>query len=105
MKKCYYIVHDREGRILALMPAAAAETKDGVQVGWRPLAGVNQFVAEVQLTAAHARLPPQEFIEQYLVRLNAKAGVATLHRRPLRLAAESAITSKRGQAARHRHSS
>ena len=72
MKNRYHIVHDSEGRILALVPAAAFAMRDGIQVGWRPVAGINQFVAEVQLTAAHARMTPQELIEQFQVRIDAK---------------------------------
>lgn len=81
MKKRYHILHDGEGRILALMPAAATTTRDGVQVGWRPLAGINQFVAEVILSATHARMSSQELLDEYRVRLDANAGKATLLRR------------------------
>ncbi len=84
MRKRYHIVHDSEGRILAMMPVVATELKGGIQVGWRPVAGADQFVAEVQLTATHARMNPQELLDHCLVRLDAKAGTATLRRRPIR---------------------
>lgn len=93
MKRCYYIVHDSEGRILALVPTAAVEARNGVQVGWRLVAGLNQFVAEVQLTAAYARMTPQELIEQCLIRLDTKKGIATLYRRTVRPAAQQAKKS------------
>ncbi|MDR4480824.1 MAG: hypothetical protein R3B37_13905 [Nitrospira sp.] len=84
MRKRYHIVHDSEGRILAMMPVVAAELKDGIRMGWRPLAGAGQFVAEVQLTATHARMNLQELLDHFLVRLDAKAGTVTLRRRTIR---------------------
>ena len=91
MKTGYYVVHDNEGRILALVPKAAVAAKHGVQVGWRPVAGINQFVAEVQLTATYARMTPHELIEQCAVRLDAKNGTATLHRRTVASTTKKAI--------------
>ena len=103
MNKCYYMVHDSEGRILALVPAAAVAARNGVQVGWRPVAGINQFVAEVQLTAAYARMTPQELIEQCVVRLDTKNGTATLHRRTVRPATKKAIKATGSQPSSRRN--
>ena len=103
IKKRYHIVHDHEGRILALVPADTLATRDGVQVGWRPVAGINQFVAEVELTAAHARMTPQALIEQFLVRIDKKKGSAVLRHRTVRPIAEKAIKTKPLRATRRRH--
>ena len=102
MKKRYQIVHDAEGRILALMPASALATRDGVQVGWRPVAGINQFVVEVTLTAIHARLPSHELLEAYRVRLDANSGKATLLRRTVSPRANRMSTDRRSPTAGRR---
>jgi hypothetical protein len=103
IKKRYHIVHDCEGRILALVPAAMMVMRDGIQVGWRPVAGINQFIAQVQLTAAHARMTPHELIEQCLVRVDGKKGTASLLRRMVRPAARKAIKEKPSAASRRRN--
>jgi hypothetical protein len=98
MKTSYYVLHDNEGRILALVPNAAVSAGHGVQVGWRPVPGVNQFVAEVRLTATYARMAPHELIEQCAVRLDRKNGAATLHRRTVASTSKKAV--KKGTASR-----
>jgi hypothetical protein len=98
MKTIYYVLHDNEGRILALVPKAADSAGHGLQLGWRPVPGVNQFVAEVRLTAAYARMAPHELIEQCAVRLDRKHGAATLHRRTG--ASTSKKAAKKGTASR-----
>ncbi len=98
MKTGYYVVHDSEGRILALVPKAAVAARHGVQVGWRPVAGINQFIADVQLTAAYARMTPHELIEQCAIRLDTKNGAATLHRRTVRFHSEE-VSQERGSIA------
>lgn len=95
MKIRYYILHDSEGRILAVVPAAGVEMKDGIQVGWRPVAGVNQFVAEVELAAAHARVAPQELIAEFRVHLNAKNGGTRIRRRTNRDSATKGSSAER----------
>ncbi len=97
-KACYHVVYDREGRILALVPVALTVMSDGVQVGWRPVAGLNQFVTEVQLTAAQARVAPQELIDQFQVRFEHTQQNATLHRRRLRPAATGVSKARRSNA-------
>ena len=95
MKTRYHIVHDNEGRILALVPAAAIAMRGGIQVGWRPVAGVNQFVAEVELAAAHARVAPQELIAEFRVHLNAKNGGTRIRRRTNRDSATKGSSAER----------
>jgi hypothetical protein len=102
MKKRYHIVHDAEGRILALIPAAAPATREGIQAGWRPVAGLNQFVVEVTLTATHARMPSHELLEAYRVRLDAKSGKAALVRRTVSPRANRTSTDHRSSTAGRR---
>lgn len=77
----YHIVHDRDGRILALAPAGAVEVRSGVQVGWRPVAGLHQLVTEIDLSPEHARVGPSELLKKFEVRTDAKTGKARLQRR------------------------
>jgi hypothetical protein len=100
MKIRYYFLHDGEGRILAVVPAAGVEIKDGIQVGWRPVAGVNQFVAEVELAAAHARVAPQELIAEFRVHLNGKNGSARIRRRTIRDTAAKGSSAERSPTSR-----
>jgi hypothetical protein len=77
----YHIVHDGEGRILAMVPAGAVETSGGLQLGWRPLPAINQFVTDVRLTPALARIAPREILDEFVVRSGGNRGTGRLRRR------------------------
>ena len=77
----YHVVADRAGRILALLPARATRVGGGVELGWRPVAGARQVVAEIDLTDEHTGLSPQEMIEAFALHVDRKTGRARLKRR------------------------
>jgi len=80
----YHVVADRAGRILALLPARAIRVAGGAELGWRPVAGPGQHVAEVELTGEHAGLGPAAMIEVFAVHIDRRTGRAELRRRPSR---------------------
>ena len=77
----YHVVSDRAGRILALVPARTARIAGGGEVGWRPVAGPRQHIAEIDLTAEHTALPPHELLAAFSVKVDRKTGRAELKRR------------------------
>ena len=83
-KQRCHVVHDREGRILALAPVGAVEIRNGVQVGWRPVAGLHQFVTEIDLTPEQARVAPYELLEKFQIHIDSKKGTARLQRKAAR---------------------
>ena len=52
----YYIVHTRDGRIVAAASVEAPSTRDGVHLRWRPVAGPDHVVSEIRLTDERAGL-------------------------------------------------
>jgi hypothetical protein len=79
-KRCY-VVCNRSGRILALLPLENLRLRDDAELGWRPLAGPRQIVVEVELTAEHADFALHELIEAFNVDLDRKTGKAHLRHR------------------------
>jgi hypothetical protein len=52
----YYIVHTRDGRIVAAASVEAPSTPGGVHLRWRPVAGPDHVVSEIPLTDEHVGL-------------------------------------------------
>jgi hypothetical protein len=52
----YYIVHTRDGQIVAAASVEATSTRGGVHLRWRPVAGPEHVVSEIPLTDEHAGL-------------------------------------------------
>ena len=80
----YYVVANRAGRIVALLPASAISRSAGGEVGWRPVARPGQRVAEVNLTEEHSALLPHELIEHFVIQIDRKTSLARLARRAVR---------------------
>jgi hypothetical protein len=80
----YHIVHDGEGRILAMIPAGAVRTSGDLELGWRPVPGINQFVTDVRLTPAHAGMGPRALIDEFVVQPDGNRGTGRLRRRTAR---------------------
>ena len=77
----YHVVSDDKGRILALVPVEARRMAGGVELGWRPVAGRGQRVAEIELAREHTALAPDELIAAFSVKIDRKTGRAHLARR------------------------
>lgn len=58
----YYVVHSRAGRILAVAPISVGQSREGVEMGWRPVAAHNQIVTEIELTGEQAKLALHELL-------------------------------------------
>jgi hypothetical protein len=52
----FFIVHLRDGRILAAAPVEPKRTQSGVHLRWKPVTGPNHVISEVEVTAEHAAL-------------------------------------------------
>ena len=52
----YFIVHSPGGRILAAAPVEPKQTQKGFHLRWKPVAGPNHVISEVEVTAEHAAL-------------------------------------------------
>lgn len=63
----HYVLHDDQGRILALAPAEPVRQPGGAQLDWRPLPGPGQHLAEVQLDGDLADLGLNEILASFHV--------------------------------------
>ena len=52
----HYVVHDRQGRILALAPVTAPPLAGEVRTDWRPMPVAGQRVVEIDLEPAQLAL-------------------------------------------------
>ena len=73
----YYVVHNRAGRILAVAPISGGQNREGMQLGWRPIARGNQIVTEIELNNEQARLGLHELLA-FEIKTDARSGVARL---------------------------
>jgi hypothetical protein len=87
-----YIVHDRAGHILAVAPSTTVRVREGVNLGWRPIAGRNQVVTEIQLDNEQVKLPLHELLD-FKLKIDARSGVPCLQRRKQPRAPHSRRTS------------
>jgi hypothetical protein len=76
----FYVVHDEQGRILAIAPVALQQVSERVRLGCRPLPGPGQKVVELVLDHEHASLRPHELLE-FEVALHPQTGNPQLRRR------------------------
>ncbi len=77
-RRCY-LLHNEEGRILAIAPIATVRTNDGVECGFRPVPKAHQTLAEVNLEGEHAELSLADLL-QFEVVIDAKTGRPSLKR-------------------------
>jgi hypothetical protein len=74
-RRCY-VVHARDGRILAIAPVEPPASAEGVRLGWRPVAGPDQLIAEIELPDDLATLSLSELLDGFEVDLSAAGGPA-----------------------------
>lgn len=58
-----YVVHDEQGRILALAPIVEEQVNERVRIGYRPVPSPHQKVTEVELTDERAGLAAHELLD------------------------------------------
>lgn len=66
-----HIVHDGDGRILAVAPAGPISGDDGSTRGVTPVAAEGQFALRLTLTEEHAAVGPGALIRDFEVDLSA----------------------------------
>jgi hypothetical protein len=77
-----HVVHDEEGRILALALAAAQDHVDSVRLTSRPIPGPGQSVTEIDLEHEHDGLGLHEKLEHFVVERRETATPALRRREP-----------------------
>ena len=65
-----HILHDGDGRILALAPADAVSDGDGSTRGVVPVPADGQFAVRLTLTEEHAAVGPVALVRDYQVDLS-----------------------------------
>jgi hypothetical protein len=63
----YFILHSPDGRILAAAPVEPKRTQSGVHLRWKPVAGPNHVISEVEVTAEHAALLTTSALLEFMV--------------------------------------
>jgi hypothetical protein len=75
----FFVVHDEQGRILAVAPVALQHVSERVRLGCRPVPGPGQKIVELVLEHEHASLLPHELLE-FEVALHPQTGKPQLRR-------------------------
>jgi hypothetical protein len=76
----YFVLHDIEGRILALAPVGTVQSANGVKLGWRPVPGLQQMLTEIDLTPEMMKLDVREVLGSFRVQVDSRNGKAQLKR-------------------------
>jgi hypothetical protein len=79
-RRCY-VIHRRDGRLLALAPVQPLRHESGAEIGWLPVPERGQILSEVELTAEQVRMGPAALLEGFRIRSGKRKGEACLEPR------------------------